>query len=1162
MNRRAVISIIFILISVLCLTAFFACDNQTDNGLNLANRTLKSISVEGVDKDHPIMLTKGEDLVLQNYQLRVILDNDSEFTVEVNNGMFRTPSDLDLVKSVGTHTLTLTYSLNNSELNTLLYVVVTEPVVVLPKYNVTFDMGGVTYAEQLRDRTVDTLSTPSITYTDATMSYMTAEWYASSSFAPSSKITFPLQVTSDRTLYAKWVDNRRVTVEYHVMRTVDGTIVNASGEPTTREDLPIEASMTVTNRKVKDAPTAEPLSDLVVLSTTPSAIVAGYTFTRQWQVYNYDTDTYETITRETLGGIYDFYLDEKYLKDKSAISSTIALYCVYQINSYAITFDGVNAVYSLTLASGMTVMDGAVVVGSNQYRIDEQNNVVIDSTNYHVVGTDVYLMTEAIATIEVTRGDGTVTLDGTTYYVQDGALYLDSAYATKVDANVITSASTPTYYVHTPYLDKPYNYQFTADNMLYILDKVDKTGRFEINGQIVSYPYYVRSDVTFTANYVTKTYPVTFYRYDGSLMGAVTKEHGSLIADSDFTSIGLGNLSGYTYKWVLDGTEYDTSNDLYGIAVTSPLEIREERTPNKYSNKFFYQSTLIDEIDTDFGQVVNRPDTAKIAETIPSLSNDYYVFEWYSQIGNANSLLLDTQTQNDGAVDYYLVAIDRRTLVVTVTIPEHEAADTAHRSATDLAVSIGRTYTVNPSALNLSYLIEFESDPSQYTIGGTSVTATFTFDDAFITAYASVLTYDAETFTYSAEVITPGKIKKFTIRFKDELDDAYSTSAEVEYGEVPAVVYDTTARTKDGKTYHFAGWYNESHTIHYGWDKTTSAYAFDTATIDKTYCAVWRSEEEGSFDIVYEPYESIDGVVTSYAMTGYNGFATDVYVGSTYQGLPVVAILYYAFKPDISHIDSAPEIVSITIPSSVQYIEESAFDDCYYLQRITVDSAYFVAIDGVLYQKNTDSDFTLLAYPSQKTGDTYAVDSRTTAIAADAFTMYHGTSIDLGSVTAIGDRAFKKSSLTSITLPSTLTTIGAKAFAESQALATVTVNSTTISKVGEGAFDDTAWLDNTLVGADVAMLGNVLLKYVGTAADYTVAEGVYAIADKAFAKCTSLLNLTIVGTNLTVDRIGVKVFDGCSALATVIIEDATLKTAVTEKASTIFVNVNAGYVII
>ncbi len=1163
MNRRALISIIFIIILVLSMSALFACDGNVDDADNLANRTIKSISIETtvggttITNDNPITLNRGEELVLADYTLRVVLDNDSEFTVPLNNGMFRTADELKLVANVGTHSLTVTYSLNNTEKNTMLYVVVNEPVVVKPKYTVTFDIGdGASYAEEIRSRELDSLNnpTPWVTYTDESKSYMVPEWYTSNTFSAATRITFPHPITQPTTIYAKWVDSRAISVEYYIMRKKDGKIVDANGDETTIENLPIEG--TKLGYCVSGAVTAEPKSQVIVLSSAPIASGVGYSFSGEWLIFNYDSavNDYETITRADLGGIEDLPVQEKYLENPSALSSTIKIYCVYNINSYHVSFANVNAVYTLALDNTLSVQNGMLTVGNNSYRIDRFGNVVVNNVNYHVIDNNVYVMTlDEQSAVNVTSGNGTVTVDGTNYSVKDGIAYQDNVNAWH--NNVVYSGATPTHYIHTPYLIVSYNYQFTQDNMPYVLDRIAESGTWQLNQAMVTYPEYVENNMTFSANYTKKEYQVAFYRYDDSLMGVVTKQHGEQLDENDFAGIKLGTTSGYTFSWLIDNTPYASNSDLYGLTITTPVVIREKRITNSYTNTFCYNNggNMIEitsqdaSLATDFGQIVNRPSDSDIRRTLTQFDYAHYAFSWYTQVGNEDSLLKTDATQNDVAVTYYLVATDRRTLQLTITIPDDVSADLANNSKQDQAMSIGSSYTIAPeSSLNLRYKAGYETDPSAYVIkkNDTSLTIpqSFIFNQTFINAYSQYMTYDETTFAYTAEIITPGKILSFNVIFIDEYDNS-RTELKVEYNQKPVLVdFDTSSRTnQDGTLYHFAGWYNDNRTKYFA--------EFANVTSDNTtYRAVWRTEAEGSFGIVYEPYQyDANGDVVSYMMTGYEGYTTTVYVGSTYTvgdvTYPVTGIANTAFF--LRGDNRAIEITSIVISSSIEYIQESTFVNCYHLESIVADSDNFIAIDGVLYKKNSNSDYTLLAYPTEKADTTYTVHQNTTTIAADALSVYKGNTIDLGSVKEIGARAFRGSMLEALTLPSTVESIGAEAFYNSTALATINATDNSIKFVGNNAFSGTAWMANQ---ADTVMLADVLIAYTGADEQYTI--NAYAIAEGALVD-RYIETLTIAGDSLDVKRIAQKAFKGCT-FEQVVIENATLKQAIIDNETAVF----------
>ncbi len=123
-------------------------------------------------------------------------------------------------------------------------------------------------------------------------------------------------------------------------------------------------------------------------------------------------------------------------------------------------------------------------------------------------------------------------------------------------------------------------------------------------------------------------------------------------------------------------------------------------------------------------------------------------------------------------------------------------------------------------------------------------------------------------------------------------------------------------------------------------------------------------------------------------------------------------------------------LTSVTIPNSVTSIGHRAFDGCSGLENIYVDpeNTNYSSIDGILYSKDATS---IIKVPATKSNVT--IPNSVTYIGNYAFERCSGlTSVTIpNSVTSIGDSAFSFcSGLTSMTIPNSVTSIGREAFDE------------------------------------------------------------------------------------------------------------------------------------
>jgi hypothetical protein len=193
---------------------------------------------------------------------------------------------------------------------------------------------------------------------------------------------------------------------------------------------------------------------------------------------------------------------------------------------------------------------------------------------------------------------------------------------------------------------------------------------------------------------------------------------------------------------------------------------------------------------------------------------------------------------------------------------------------------------------------------------------------------------------------------------------------------------------------------------------------------------------------------------------------------------------------------------SVKIPRGVTSISGETFNECANLNRIEVDGANPAysssSEDGVLFDKRKT---TLVKYPRGKPG-------RYTTMPA--------------SVTSIGDGAFQKSGLASITIPSSVAGIGDGAFNSCANLADVTIQKGSTS-IGNNAFRDCNRLVNVTIPASVASIGKEAFRNCNSLLSITIPASVTSIGDGAFNNCANLRVVDFKGNAPSIG--GPKIFD-------------------------------------
>ena len=283
------------------------------------------------------------------------------------------------------------------------------------------------------------------------------------------------------------------------------------------------------------------------------------------------------------------------------------------------------------------------------------------------------------------------------------------------------------------------------------------------------------------------------------------------------------------------------------------------------------------------------------------------------------------------------------------------------------------------------------------------------------------------------------------------------------------------------------------------------------------YPVVWNSKSNDVADdgYVYTIIDGIryslkDGVATVVCqptnITVANIMSSVTYKGNTYT---VTSIKDYAFY-------GCRTMTSITIPDSVTSMGKHAFYNCRSLNKVnylgTIDQ--WAEIDfGAYYDHYTTNP---LVYAKNLYIDDILV-----------------TNAVLTTATKISDCAFSNcTSLTSITIPNSVKSIGEYAFEGCEALTSITI-SDNVTTIGRYAFDDTGYYNDESNWEDGDLyLGKYLLKRRNTnlLSSYEIKEGTKVIAEGAFRNLNTFWNVTIPDS---VESIGEEAFFNCRSLKSV-----------------------------
>ena len=255
-------------------------------------------------------------------------------------------------------------------------------------------------------------------------------------------------------------------------------------------------------------------------------------------------------------------------------------------------------------------------------------------------------------------------------------------------------------------------------------------------------------------------------------------------------------------------------------------------------------------------------------------------------------------------------------------------------------------------------------------------------------------------------------------------------------------------------------------------------------------------------------------------------------------------------------------ITSITIPNSVTSIGDYAFSNCTRLTSVTIGNSVtsigydafsgcsalktVINLSNLTFSKGS-TDYGDIAYYADN-----VYNANNGSIEGDyifgkpnnvnTLVCYLGSETELtlpadykGKSYVIGESAFKgNNTITSITIPNSVTSIGNYAFDGCRWLTSITIPNS-VTSIESSAFSGCSGLTSVIIGNNVTSIGDNAFYQCSGLTSITIPNSVTSIGNYAFEGCTGLISVVIPNS---VTSIGENAFENCKGLTSITIPNS------------------------